>query len=258
MTKTSTIVWSLIGLVILILGMLGAIYGPEMYREGRAIVGPIVDIAKSEDRLVAINTEMGFEEPEDGIVPEDRFSVFLDIRRELLPHYLEWQDIERQLEQHEAENWGSAKEVLAAIQTVMTIQIETLQVHEMSPAEFVWIEDLAYLTWAEAAEETIAESAGMEVLRETTRADSVTLAELESRFGSSRTSREFAAVLDRRLQSLENPGPPTVEGVAEATSSMFWDQREELVDLDLARYSELHDILRGNNTVSINIDAEDE
>ncbi len=60
MTRTSTVVWSLIGLVVVILGILGAVYGPEMYREGKAIVGPIVDIAQSEDRLAALNTEMPF------------------------------------------------------------------------------------------------------------------------------------------------------------------------------------------------------
>lgn len=258
MTKTSTVVWTLIGLVILILGILGAIYGPEIYREGKAIVGPIVDIAQSEDRLASLNTEMGFEEPTDGIVGEDRFSIFLEVRRELMPLYLEWQDMERRLEQHQAEDWGSAKEALAAIQAVLAIQIETLKAHDMSPAEFVWIEDLAYVTWTQGAEETVAARAGTEMLRETTRTDSATLAELEDRYGSSRASREFAAVLDRRLLSLDNPGPPTVEGVTDVTSMLFWDHRQELLDLDLARYSELHGILRGNNTVNINIDTEDE
>ena len=258
MTRTSTVVWSLIGVVIVLLGILGAIYGPDIYRDGKAIVGPIVDIAKSEERLATLNTEMPFDEPVDGTVGDDRFSVFLDIRRDLLPRYVEWQEIERRLEQHDQQDWGSAMEVLAAIQGVMTMQIETLETHGMAPAEFIWIEDLAYVTWAERVEDIIEVSAVTEKVRETTATDMEALAELENRFGSSRTSREFGALLERRLQSLDNPDPPTVDGVSDATSSLLWAHREELADLDLVQYSELHDILRGNNTVNINIDSEDE
>lgn len=258
MTRTSTIVWSLVGGVILVLGILGAIYGPGLYRDGKAIVGPIVDIAKSEERLAALNTQMPFDENADGTVGADRFSVFLDIRRELLPRYLEWQELERKLEQHGQEDWGSAMEVLTAIQGVMTMQIETLQNHGMSPAEFVWIEDLAYVTWAENVEDAIEKSAVAETLQAVTAADREALTELEGRFGSSRTTREFAAHLDRRLQTLDNPGPPTVEGVTDATSALFWEHREELSEVDLAAYSELHGILRGRNDVNVRIDGEGE
>lgn len=258
MTRTSTVVWSLIGAVVFLLGVLGAVYGPGVYREGKALVGPIVEMAKSEERLAALNTEMPFEKSADGSVGGDRFSVFLDIRRALLPRYLEWQSLERQLEEHGGEDWESAKEVLSAIQGVMTLQIETLQAHGMSPAEFIWIENLAYITWAETVEGALEASAVTEKLRETTVADKEAMADLERRFGTSRATREFATRLDHRLQTLDNPGPPTVEGVSKATSLLFWEHRDELADLDLAAYSELHGVLRGNNSVNINIDGEGE
>ena len=98
-------------------------------------------------------------------------------------------------------------------------------------------------------------SAVTEKVRETTFADMEALADLEGRFGSSRTTKEFTALLERRLQSLDNPDPPTVEGVSYATSALFWEHREELADLDLAAYSELHGVLRGNE-VNIKIDGE--
>ena len=139
----------------------------------------------------------------------------------------------------------------------MTLQIETLQTHGMSPAEFIWIEDLAYVTWREKVEDSIETSAVTEKLRNTTAADMEALAELERRYGSSRATGEFAALLEQRLQSLDNPDPPTVEGVSDATSALFWEHREELDDLDLAAYSELHGVLRGNS-VNINIDGDGE
>jgi hypothetical protein len=258
MTRTSTVVWSLIALIVAILAILGAVYGPTMIREGRALVGPIVDIAKSEERLAELNTEMPFEEPSEGAVPADRLAVFIEIRRELLPQYKQWQDIERTLERSGEENWESAKEVLAAIQSVMGVQIETLKSHGMSPAEFVWIEDLVYRTWAVEAEQAVSASAADEAVRETTEADAAILAELERRYGRSKGLTEFSAHLERRLSSFENPEPPVVAGVAAETSALLWARRDELSSLDLAAYSELHRILRGGNNVNIKIDGEGE
>lgn len=258
MIRTSTVVWSLIALVVAILAILGAVYGPTMIREGRALVGPIVDIAQSEDRLAELNTEMPFEEPTDGAVSADRFAVFIEIRRDLLPQYKQWQAIERELEGNGEEDWESAKEVLTAIQSVMGVQIETLRNRGMSPAEFVWIEDLVYRTWADEADDAVSTSAANEAVRETTEADLETLAELERRYGRSKSMTEFAAHLDRRLSSIENPEPPVVEGVSAETSALLWAHREELKALDLAAYSELHGILRGGNNVNIKIDGEGE
>jgi len=258
MTKTSTVVWSLIGTVIAVLGILGLIYGPGMYRQGKALVGPIVDIAQSEERLTAMNDEIGFDEPADGIISTDRFMVFLDIRRDLLPRYLEWQTIERELEQGDPEDWETGMEILKAIQSVMTMQIETLRMHGMSPAEFIWIEDSTYVGWAENVADVIEGSAVTEKLRETTISDQVVLADLEQRYGSSRTTKEFAAVLDARLESIDQPAAPVIDGVPVENSTLFWDHRDEIVELDLARFSELHDIIRGNNSVNINIDGHDD
>lgn len=258
MAKTSTVVWSLIATVIAVLGILGLVYGPGMYQQGKALVGPIVDIAQSEERLTAMNSELPFDEPSDGTIREDRFTVFLDIRRDLLPRYLEWQAIERQLEQGEPEDWETGMEVLKAIQGVMMMQIETLRNHGMSPAEFIWIEDSTYVSWAENVADVIEGSVVSEKLRETTVSDLQTLADLERRLGSSRATKAFAAVLNARLESLDNPGAPFVEGVSDANSTLFWDHREEIVELDLSRFSELHDIIRGNNSVNIQIDGHED
>jgi len=258
MSRTSTVVWSVIGVVVAILLALGLVYGPDLYTRGKALVGPLVDIARSEERLADLNMEIPFDESPDGTISADRFEVFLEIRRDLLPRYLEWQAIERQLEQHDQENWEGAMGVLEAIRAVMTMQIETLRAHGMSPAEFIWIEDLAYVTWAERVEDLIRGNAVTESLRETTAADLETLADLEGRYGASRATREFAAGLTSRLDSLDNPGAPMVEGVSDWNSSLFWAHRQDLVELDLAKFSELHDILRGNNNVKINIDGNEE
>jgi hypothetical protein len=257
MARTSTVVWSVIGAVIAILGTLGMIYGPTLYREGRALVGPIVEIAQSEERLKALNEEIPSAEPAAGTVEPDRFAVFLDIRRDLLPRYLEWQSIERELERNGREDWESAKEVLAAVQGVITMQVEVLRKHQMSPAEFVRIEDLAYRDWADSVADDIENSAVAEKVREITVGDLEALAELEGRYGPSQVTRELAARLNRRLDSLDNPSPPTVEGVSEATSLLFWQHRQELMDLDLGAFSELHEFLRGKD-VNINIDNDGE
>jgi hypothetical protein len=254
MSRTSTVVWSLIILVVAIVAALGAVYGPKLVREGKALVGPIVEIAQSEERLAELNTELPFAVPEDGALDPGRFDVFLDIRRDLLPHYLEWQHFERKLERSGQEDWDTAMEVLGVVQTIMSIQIDTLRNHGMSPAEFIWIEDLVYIDWSTHAEDAVKSSASQDAVREATRdtLDAIDAAERDQ--GASGASRRVRAHLERRLAELGSSNAPVVDGIPADTSQLFWEHRTELVELDLAAYSELHSILRGTDNVQVTID----
>jgi hypothetical protein len=256
MSRTSAVVWSLIGAVAVIVGILGAVYGPNLYREGKALVGPIVEMSRSEERLAELNVKLPFVEPADGDVAEERFLVFLAIRRELLPRYRQWKDVARQLERNGSEDWEAAKGALDVVQQVMNAQVETLRAHAMSPAEFNWIEDLTYGTWMTGVHDAIGRSAVSESLRQTTAGDLEVLAELVRRYGPSESSRRFATHLKGRLDTLDNPEPPSVDGVSERCSAIFWEHRDELVELDLAGYAELHRAIRGAGDVNIRIDGE--
>ncbi|HSN53746.1 MAG TPA: hypothetical protein VLT32_03700, partial [Candidatus Sulfomarinibacteraceae bacterium] len=108
MARTSTVIVSLLLAVLVVLGVLGLIYGPGLYREGKALVGPIVELSQVEDQLAALDAGMPFTPPDDMVVPEDRFRVFLDIRRELLPRYTAWQELESRVESSGEEDWQTA------------------------------------------------------------------------------------------------------------------------------------------------------
>ncbi len=254
MSRASNVIWSLIGLVVAIIGILGAVYGPDLYRKGKGLVAPIMEISRAEDTLDELNTELPFTVPDDGLVPIDRFTVFLEIRRTLLPRYQEWQHMERELEKSTQEDWSTAMDVLAAVQEVMSLQVETLRTHGMSPAEFVWIEDRIYLTWLPHVADAVRAGAAKDALRDATTEDLEILAELERQHGTSAASLSFGNHLRQRLDGLGLSNAPEVEGVSAATSDLFWDNRHELDDLDLTSYSELHKFIRGGDNVEINID----
>jgi len=254
MSRASNVIWSLIGVVVAIIGILGAVYGPDLYRKGKGLVAPIVEISRAEESLAELNADLPFSEPDDGVVPEDRLAVFLEIRRTLLPRYQEWQHMERELEKGTQEDWDTAMGVLAAIQEVMSLQMETLSTHEMSPAEFVWIEDQIYLTWLPHVEDAVRAVAARDALRDATTEDLEVLAELERQHGTSAASLSFGNRLRQRLEELGSSNAPKVEGVAEATSELFWVHRHDLDNLNLASYSELHKFLRGAENVDIKID----
>ncbi|MEE4272405.1 MAG: hypothetical protein V2I67_12070 [Thermoanaerobaculales bacterium] len=256
MSRTSNVVLSLIGVVLAILFAIAAIWGPGFYRKSKALVEPIVEITRSEERLAELDAELPFTEPVDGVVDDARFQAFLDVRRTLLPHYREWEDLERTLEGGE-ENWEAALEALEGVRELMEVQIDTLRTAGMSPAEFIWLEDLAYENWFAAVSHRVEESIGDAAVREATAADLQLLAELERRHGSSAALRSLGDHLRGRLEALENPGAPTVEGVAPETSELFWAHRKELSELDLRAYSEMHRIIRGSDNVNIQIDAGD-
>lgn len=254
MARTSTVVWSVIGIVMAVLLLIAAVYGPGLYQKSQALVGPIFEISQSEERMAELNTELAFTEPADGVVGEDRFAVFVEIRRALLPVYRDWEDMARQLEQGGQEDWDTAMEALAAVRSVMTSQIGTLSEHRMSPAEFIWIEDLAYGDWAPAVDDMVEDSIETEVLRRSTEEDLALLADLEGQHGSSRASRGFGDHLRDRLEKLNTPAAPVVDGIAVATSELFWAYREELLELDLASYSEFHRVIRGAENIDIQIE----
>jgi hypothetical protein len=256
MARTATVVWSVIGAIVLVLGLLAAIYGPQAYREGRALVGPIVEMAQIEERLAVLDAEFPFTPSEIGDLDADRFDAFLSIRRELLPAYIEWTDRERDLERQNDEDWGTAKEVLGAVREVMALQIDTLRSHGMGPAEFVWIEDLVYGIWQEASEERLEEDAIASAVRALTAQDLELLNQLEREHGSTAATNGFQAHLEQRLDSIDNPGAPVVDGVAPATSELLWANRNEIAELDFVGYDSLHDVLRSAEEVRIEIGNE--
>ncbi|MCU0305887.1 MAG: hypothetical protein MUC56_17680 [Thermoanaerobaculales bacterium] len=253
MARTSTVVWSLVGIVLVILALLGAVYGPGLVRQGRSLVGPIVDIAQTEERLAALDRELGFTPPADGVVPAERLEVFLEIRRALRPRYLEWEELARTIERRKQEDWEAAMEALGAVREVMTFQIDTLRSHGMAPAEFIWIEDLVYDAWAPKVDEAIRAGAVDDALRAATSDDLAALTELERRHGASPATRELADRLRRRLGELGAAGPPRVEGVSEANSALFWGHREAIRELDFAALAGLHRAIRGSENVDVEI-----
>jgi hypothetical protein len=256
MARTSVVVWSVAALVVIILAALAAIYGPGLYDEGKAVVGPIVDLARVEDRLAALDSEFPFEPPADGNVEEARFMVFLDIRRTLEPKYREWREFAQQLEREGQEDWDAAKEALASVRTVRVFQIDTLREHRMSPAEFVFIEDLAYGVWADELVGRIEDERVAQAVREMTVADLEVLDELEGRYGRSTTSRHFADHLRARLAGSEDAAPPQIDGITEGTAALFWKHRDELEALDFEEYAGLHRMSRNADDIKIEINDE--
>ncbi len=82
--------FGVIALVVVgVLAMLAAVYGPRLVREGRAVGVPLVKMARSEKALDALDTTYSFEPPADGRIPPDRLEAFLEIREDLKPRYAE-------------------------------------------------------------------------------------------------------------------------------------------------------------------------
>ncbi len=256
MQRTSTVIWSVAGAVVAVLTVLGLIYGPGLYREGKALVGPIVELTKSDDRLAELDAEFPFTASADGTIPEDRLDVFLAVRRELLPRYLEWQQLERRLDRSGSEDWDTAKQVLGLVREVAAAQVAALRSHGMSRAEFNWIEDLVYHRWRDGVGEAVVQDDVVSELRRATTEDLEFVEGLETRSGGSSATRQIKARLEARIADLEEPELPAIDGVSPDTSRLLWRHRAELAELDLGRYSELHGMLRGRD-VNIELGSEE-
>jgi hypothetical protein len=244
--------WTAVLIVVVIIIGLALVVGPTIYREGRAVAGPVVEMARSENALEALDAEFPFTPPSgDAAVTEARLLDFLAVRRELQPLYAAWQDTVEEVEREHGESWVGAKVVLAATRDTMTGQIAALRDVRMSPSEFLWLEEVVYRRWRNPQDDA-EDRARRQVVRELTEEDLEMVAGLERRHGSSPALRELRSRLDDRLATAADDGPAPTPGISPATQELLWRYRDEIDGLDLAGY-ELHPTLdrRGGTTITI-------
>ena len=247
--------WVILGSVLAVIMGLLVIFGPGLYRKGKGVVGPIVELARSDNAIEALNQELPFVAPSDGLVSEERLEVFLAVRRGLIPHYENWQETVDKVEKEQGESsWEGAKEVLEETREVFRAQVELLKESRMSPAEFRWLEDEVYGNWwAAVTDQGNGESPESVLNRKNqTSSDLELLDDLVERHGSSPLADEMKEHLAQRLAVLENPTLTDLEGVPDENEELFRARWEEISSLDLKKHS-LHARLRDED-VRIHLD----
>lgn len=237
--SAASAVWTVVGVVAAILLGLAVVFGPKLYREGRQLVGPITGLARAEEEMAALDRDLPFTPPADGVIPEERLGVFLKIRRELVPHYQQWESLRRELERTgDSQGWQATKEALAAVSDVLGMQTTLLRRHGMSGTEFRWLERRVYDGWYEQLGASDAEVR----LRRATDEDLRFLAEVGARHGRSAALAEVQRHLEARLEALDSSQAAKASG--EPNSALLERHREEIAELELSEYQDLHTRMR--------------
>jgi hypothetical protein len=253
--RTSNVIWTVVVVLLLLFGLVAAVFGPRLYREGKALLGPIAELATSEKAMKALDEEFPFQPPDDGIVDEGRFLVFLGVWGELQPAYARWQDLVGELEGRRTQSWQEAKDALAATRDVHRAQHEALRAHGMSPTELVWIEDAALAWWRQV--EPLIESedrpAIVQHLREAREEDLRVVANLERRYGASPALEAMGRHLEERLAALDVSVAPEVDGVPEANQGLFWRYRQKIASIAGASRNPLHEMIREPGGIRIEV-----
>lgn len=244
--------WTAVLIVFVAIICLLAVIGPTIYREGRAVAGPVADMARNEKALERLDAEFPFTPLEgEAEVTEERLLQFLAVSRELKPLYVSWQDAVDVVEREHGESWVGAKLILTATRDVMNGQMRALRDARMSPEEFLWLENLVY-QHARSRRGGAELRTREQVIRELTEEDLEIVAGLERRYGTSPALTEFRSQLDERMAMTETADPASIPGISAATQQLLWEYRDEIDELDLAGY-ELHETLKrgGGTTITV-------
>jgi hypothetical protein len=254
--SAASVTWTIVGAIAAILLGLGVVLGPHLYREGRQMIAPIVDLSKSEQELDALDPELAFTPPADGRIAPDRLEPFLAVRRDLLPGYQRWRETTKRVEQHKPDSWQVAKEVLGVTREVFTAQNSALRSHNMSRAEFRWLEEQVYDGWLDRQTVLVAADADRR-LRQATEDDLRFLGELRARHGGSKALDEIQRRFDERLTGLPQPAQAAAdEG---PNDQLLRQHHEDIAILKLDAFAELHARLRkeGHRGVTVRIGEEE-
>lgn len=261
MARTGTTIWIVLGIGAALLLAVALIYGPDLYRKGESIVAPIMELSKSEKALSQLDAELPFTEPADGLVSEDRLTAFFEVRRRLIPHYQSFETIEARLERNRQEDFETAGEVLDAVTGIFEAQIAILREQGMSPAEFRWLEFTVYDGWldkVEQAELSGASLAWFSEIRNLTTEDLAFVDELRRAHGPSPALDAVRQRLRARLDEVDEPAAPTVDGVPAENGELFWRHRETIAELKLDEYGDMHSRLRQGSGAGVTIRIDDE
>ena len=248
--------WTVLGVVAAVLLALALVFGPRLYREGREMVGPMVDLARAEEAVKALDREMPWSPPPDGRIAPDRLEVFLAVRRDLRPFYERFEVLEKALEGRREQGWREAREALGVVREVFQAQVEGLRRRGMAPAEFRWLEEQVYGRWLSAVTRLEAADADRR-LRRATAEDLALIAELRRRHGGSAALDELEKRLDERARSLAVAEVEPLEELG-PNQALLAARRDEIAELSFERFAELHNRLRrgGSESVSIRIGEE--
>ena len=252
------IIWTIVVITCIGLAVLGIVLGPRLVRDGRAMVGPIFDLARSEESVASLNRELPFTPPADGRVSEERLAVFLALRRDLLVPYQRWAALRDDLEKTQPESLAGAKLALGAVRDVFADQDRLLRRHAMSPAELGWLESRVYDDWLAALEQ--GDDWGNPKLAERLAGwleeDLAAVAEARRRHGGGAALDQVEAHLRRRQEELAGRRPPALESVPAANEELFLRHLDAIRELDLTDHAELHSRLTSApGTFNVGIEA---
>jgi hypothetical protein len=251
MSDRSSNVGKWIGVAVVVtLVALAAIVAPRLYRAGRSVVAPVVEMSRLEDRLTALDETFPPSTVSSDALEPERLEAFLDIRDELQPRYERWDEVVREVES-EGDSWTGARDVLAASRDVLRTQIEALEARSMSPTEFRALERLVYDEWLGRLDDR-SETVEGETLAEVTRSDLEFVRERSLREPPAVVLTDLEVRLESRLARIESSGPPDIEGVSPAVAALLWSHRDRIASLRLAG-NPMHSALRSSGAGAIHV-----
>lgn len=102
--------------------------------------GGIMGIGQNAKGIEALDKKIPYEEPSDGIIPEDRLLVFLEVRKATKPAADRYDAWMKAHEGNESGDFKEARDVIRLTRDVMQAFRSALEAQKMSPREYAWLD----------------------------------------------------------------------------------------------------------------------
>ena len=222
-----------VGVVLAVLAMAAAVFGPGLVRRGQRIYEPIAKMQKSEQDFDAWKRSRKYRTPKDVELTSEQLDRFLKLRRAIEELNAKRPSPEERFEGKEKPGFDDVEGMLGGLGASLVEGMELYKAADMTPDEYRYIGRIIYVKWLRPLKRAGNDPAAIQRVAQEIRA----LAASATDAGVARALRQLADEFPKRRVEAPEGVPPAVhalllpraqeiDALADAVSMLAGERRD--------------------------------